>query len=90
MNPTLYVKLKTEADEKLAANSDEQQTAEKRLRQLDSEEVCSESALQSACKSHNTEVLTYDLAHAFIKAIYVFQAGDVEIAWKFKDPIIPH
>ena len=85
-----YVKLKTEADEKLAANSDEQQTAEKRLRQLDSEEVCSESALQSACKSHNTEVLTYDLAHAFIKAIYVFQAGDVEIAWKFKDPIIPH
>ena len=46
--------------------------------------------IEACNSSKGVEKLTHDLAHAFIKAIYVFQDGDVEIAWKFKDPIILH
>ena len=57
----------------------------------DSPKTDADTRLIEVCNSSKSvDRLTYDLAHAFIKAIYVFQAGDVEIAWKFKDPIIPH
>ena len=33
--------------------------------------------------SKSVDRLTYDLAHAFIKAIYVYPGNRVEIEWKF-------
>ena len=41
-------------------------------------EVCS--------NSKGVENLTHDLAHAFIKGIYIYPEDKVEIEWKFGKP----
>ena len=33
----------------------------------------------------NQTAVTFELTHAFIKAIYVHEADNIEILWKFRD-----
>lgn len=33
----------------------------------------------------NEPSLTYDMAHAFVEAVYIYPDGTTEICWKFKD-----
>lgn len=58
------------------------------MQQLDSERPCSDDKLDAVCDLYTrSEKLTYELAHAFIKAIYVHSDNRIELEWKFKDLI---
>lgn len=84
-----YLKFKANIDKKLAENEEAQREAESRMEQLDSERTCSDDRLDAACRDfQKSRQITYELAHAFIKAIYVYPDDRVEIEWKFKDPFV--
>lgn len=86
---TEYLKLKADVDKKLSENETAQWEAESRMEQLDSERTCSDDRLSAACRDfQKSSQITYELAHAFIKAIYVYPDERVEIEWKFKDPFV--
>ncbi len=81
-----YRKRKSEVDQKLAENAEAQQKEESRMEQLDSERSCSDKRMDAVCGEYaNTTHLTYELAHAFIKAIYIYAADRIEIEWKSAD-----
>ena len=77
-----YLKAKAELDGKLAENEKEMKetTHDSPKSEVDTRwiEVCN--------SSKGVEKLTHDLAHAFIKAIYVYPGNRVEIEWKFGKP----
>ena len=74
-----YLKAKAELDGKLAENEREVKEA-----MLDSPKSEVDAHLIEAYNSYKSvENLTYDLAHAFIKGIYVYPEDKVEIEWKF-------
>lgn len=77
-----YLKAKAELDGKLAENEREVKEA-----MLDSPKSEVDAHLIEAYNSYKSvENLTYDLAHAFIKGIYVCPGDMVEIEWKFGKP----
>ena len=81
-----YLKQKTAFDEKLAENEEAIQKAHERMQELDSECSCSDERLNQVCEQYrNQTALTFELTHAFIKAIYVHDADNIEILWKFRD-----
>ena len=81
-----YLKQKSDTDAKLAEDAEAIRLAEERMRELDSEQPCSDERLDAVCNEYrNSSVLTYELAHAFISAIYVHDQDNIEIVWKFKD-----
>lgn len=81
-----YLKHKQEADTKLSEISEATQQLEDRLRELEAERPCTDEHLEAVCREFSqTESLTYELAHAFIKAIYVYPDNRIEISWKFRD-----
>lgn len=81
-----YLKQKTAFDEKLAENEEAIQKAHERMQELDSEYSCSDERVNQVCKQYrNQTALTFELTHAFIKAIYVHDADNIEILWKFRD-----
>ena len=47
-------------------------------------EVPGHNHYDSGCDGNQT-ALTFELTHAFIKAIYVHDADNIEILWKFRD-----
>ncbi|CAK7024531.1 MAG: hypothetical protein EUB_02277 [Eubacterium sp.] len=81
-----YIKQKSEADVKLAENDKAIQCGHERMQQLDSEQSCSDKRLDAVSREIKVNgLLTYELAHAFVEAIYVHDHDGIEIAWKFKD-----
>lgn len=81
-----YLKQKTAFDEKLAENEEAIQKAHERMQELDSECSCSDERVNQVCEQYrNQTALTFELTHAFIKAIYVHDADNIEILWKFRD-----
>ena len=81
-----YLKQKSDTDAKLAENAEAIRFAEERMRELDSEQPCSDERLDAVCNEYrNSSALTYELAHAFISAVYVHNQDNIEIVWKFKD-----
>lgn len=56
------------------------------MQELDSELPCSAEQLDAVCNEYrNSSVLTYELAHTFISAVYVHDQDNTEIVWKFRD-----
>lgn len=83
-----YLKAKSETDAKIAETDEAIRKAHDRMQQLDSERPCSDDKLDAVCDLYTrSEKLTYELAHAFIKAIYVHSDNRIELEWKFKDLI---
>ena len=81
-----YLKQKTAFDEKLAENAEAIQKAHEQMQELDSECSCSDERVKQVCEQYrNQTALTFELTHAFIKAIYVHDADNIEILWKFGD-----
>ena len=81
-----YRKAKAETDAKLAETAEKLTETESRMAQLEAEREHSDDGLTEACRTfRQSERLTYEMAHAFIKAIYVYPDDRVEIEWKFKD-----
>lgn len=57
-----------------------------RMQELDSEQSCSDKRLDEVCSEYRTATaLTYELAHAFISAMYIHDQDNIEIVWKFND-----
>ena len=81
-----YLKQKTEADSKIAATEEAIRQGHERMQELDSEQTCSDTRLEEVCEEYRSgKALTYELAHAFIEAVYIYDHNNIEIAWKFKD-----
>ena len=81
-----YLKAKSETDVKIAETDEVIRMAHDRMQQLDSERSCSDDKLEAVCDEYSkSEKLTYELAHAFIKAIYVHSDNRIDLEWKFKD-----
>ena len=77
-----YLKAKAELDDKLSEN-------EKKVKETthDFPKSDADTRLIEVCSSSKgVEKLTHDLAHAFIKAVYVYPEDKIEIEWKFGKP----
>lgn len=81
-----YLKAKSETDTKIAETDEAIRKAHDRMQQLDSERSCSDDKLEAVCDEYSkSEKLTYELAHAFVKAVYVHSDNRIDLEWKFKD-----
>lgn len=81
-----YLKAKSETDAKISETDEAIRKAHDRMQQLDSERPCSDDKLDAICDLYaRSEKQTNELAHAFIKAIYVHSDNRIELEWKFKD-----
>lgn len=81
-----YRKQKAEADAKLAENEEAIRQEHERMQTLDSEQSCSDSRLEAVCDAYrDSSVLTYELAHSFVKSIFIHGHDNIEIVWKFRD-----
>ena len=50
------------------------------------ETACSDEKLDAVCDQYaDCKALTYELTHAFISAVYIYDLDNIEIVWKFKD-----
>lgn len=62
------------------------QRSHERMKELDSETSCSDEKLDAVCDQYaDCKALTYELTHAFISAVYIYDLDNIEIVWKFKD-----
>ena len=81
-----YIRQKSEIDARLAENDEAIRSGHERMQQLDSDQPCSDRRLDVMSEDAKDKgLLTYELAHTFVDAIYVHDHDSVEIAWKFKD-----
>ena len=56
------------------------------MKELDSETSCSDEKLDAVCDQYtDCKALSYELTHAFISSIYIYDLDNIEIVWKFKD-----
>ena len=86
LSKTEYMRQKSETDEKLAEITEAIKQYQGQLSSL--EQTQSSANKQKEIQSlqfEKSERLTYELARAFIKAIYVHAPDRVEIEWHFKD-----
>ena len=84
-----YLKQKADTDARLTENAEAIRLAHERMQELDSETSCSDERLNAVCdKYRESKALTYELTHAFLKAIYVYPGDRVELEWKFSDFMI--
>ena len=79
-----YLEEKRVIDEKLRAIDDSISSTEQRIADLESMEE-SEPQTSQLDRFLNEPSLTYDMAHAFVEAVYIYPDGTTEICWKFKD-----
>ena len=50
------------------------------------QDSCSDEKLDAVCDQYaDCKALTYELTHAFISAVYIYDLDNIEIVWKFKD-----
>ena len=81
-----YIQQKAAADVKIAENDGAIQRSHERMKELDSETACSDEKLDAVCEQYaDCKALTYELTHAFISAVYIYDLDNIEIVWKFKD-----
>ena len=81
-----YLHQKRSADERMGQLEEEIRQGHKRMNELESEKTCSDERLHEVCDVFmQTQVLTYELTHAFISAIYIHGHENIEIVWKFND-----
>ena len=81
-----YIQQKAAADVKIAENDEAIQRSHERMKALDSETSCSDKRLDAICDQYaDCKALTYELTHAFISAVYIYDLDNIEIVWKFKD-----
>ena len=81
-----YIQQKAAADVKIAENDGVIQRSHERMKELDSETACSDEKLDAVCEQYaDCKALTYELTHAFISAVYIYDLDNIEIVWKFKD-----
>ena len=81
-----YLRQKKVTDAKIADNEETIRRGHERMQELDSEQSCSDERLDAVCKEYRkSEALTYELAHAFISAMYIHDQDNIEIVWKFGD-----
>lgn len=81
-----YIQQKVAADVKIAENDEAIQRSHERMKELDSETSCSDEKLDAVCDQYaDCKALTYELTHAFISAVYIYDLDNIEIVWKFKD-----
>ena len=81
-----YIQQKAETDAKIAENDEAIQRSHERMKELDSETSCSDEKLDAVCDQYaDCKALTYELTHAFISAVYIYDLDNIEIVWKFKD-----
>ena len=74
------------ANVKIAENDGAIQRSHERMKELDSETACSDEKLDAVCEQYaDCKALTYELTHAFISAVYIYDLDNIEIVWKFKD-----
>ena len=81
-----YIQQKAAADVKIAENDGVIQRSHERMKELDSETACSDEKLDAVYDQYaDCKALTYELTHAFISAVYIYDLDNIEIVWKFKD-----
>ena len=81
-----YIQQKAATDAKIAENDETIQRSHERMKELDSETSCSDEKLDAVCEQYaDCKALTYELTHAFISAVYIYDLDNIEIVWKFKD-----
>lgn len=81
-----YIQQKAAANVKIAENDGAIQRSHERMKELDSETACSDEKLDAVCEQYaDCKALTYELTHAFISAVYIYDLDNIEIVWKFKD-----
>lgn len=81
-----YIQQKAATDTKIAENDEAIQRSHERMKELDSETACSDEKLDAVCEQYaDCKALTYELTHAFISAVYIYDLDNIEIVWKFKD-----
>lgn len=81
-----YLELKKAIDEKTASTAEEIAALETTVAELEAIDTHHETAFEQSCNTFFGETeLSYESAHAFVKAVYVFPDKRVEIHWKFKD-----
>ena len=81
-----YIQQKAATDAKIAENDEAIQRSHERMKELDSETSCSDEKLDAICDQYaDCKALTYELTHAFISAVYIYDLDSIEIVWKFKD-----
>ena len=79
-----YIQQKAAADVKIAENDGVIQRSHERMKELDSETACSDEKLDAVCEQYaDCKALTYELTHAFISAVYIYDLDNIEIVWKF-------
>ena len=80
-----YIQQKAETDAKIAENDEAIQRSHERMKELDSETSCLDEKLDVVCEQYaDCKALTYELTHAFISAVYIYDLDNIEIVWKFK------
>ncbi|MGF0008509.1 hypothetical protein ACQRBP_14470 [Eubacteriales bacterium SGI.150] len=83
--------MKAEADQKLADHEAAVLREQECMDALGKPCSGSNDGLDALCrKFESSDGLTMELAHAFIKAIYVYDVDNIEIEWRFKDVIQAH
>lgn len=81
-----YLKQKTATDAKIAESDEAIRRGHERMQVLDSGQSCSDERLDAVCNEYRkSAALTYELAHAFISAMYIHDQDNIEIVWKFGD-----
>ena len=84
-----YIQQKAAADVKIAENDGAIQRSHERMKELDSETACSDEKLDAVCEQYaDCKALTYELTHAFISAVYIYDLDNIEIVWKFKENVV--
>ena len=84
----VYLRNKSSADEQLSAIREEIDQCERSMAELEHtlpEEKSMEQEVADRFKDQYE--LTNEMALAFIEAVYIQPGGQVEIRWKFKDPL---
>ena len=81
-----YLQRKREIDEDIALIEAELASKENQRETIKENENAANSELADICETfRGEESLTYDMAHAFVEAVYIYPDGTTEICWKFKD-----
>lgn len=84
MTKQAYLDDKRIIDEKLRTIENSIDAAKQRIADLESLEE-SEPQTSQFDRFLNEPSLTYEMAHAFVEAVYIYPDGTNEICWKFKD-----
>ena len=81
-----YLDEKAVLNKELERKEEEEKLAEKEVRDLPIKETSVASEAEAICRIYRDEdKLTYEMAHAFVDRIIVFQDHRIEIVWRFKD-----